>query len=73
MAGSKDPSQNLNQVMLILFTPYGEGSDLMNHHVIIKSGNSFQPLSHPTKGLMIYDVRELKKEIDAKRLEQQGD
>ena len=41
--------------------------------LVIKSGNSFQPLSHPTKGLMIYDVRELKKEIDTKRLEQQGD
>ena len=74
--GAKDPSQEFESGDVPVYLhPYGEGSDLMNHKymLVVKSGNSFQPLSHPTKGLMIYDVRELKKEIDGIRLEQQGD
>ena len=50
--GSKDPSQEFESGDVPVYLhPYGEGSDLMNHKymLVIKSGNSFQPLS-PYKG-----------------------
>ena len=74
--GSKAPDQEFEQGDIPVYLhPYADGSDLnkFKYLVVQKIGSSFKPVIHPTKGQLIYNIEDLKKEIDTKRLELQGE